>query len=254
MEFPTLNVENKVALVTGGSKGIGLAMAKGLAYYGADLVIVCRHQDEGEKAAQEIRDMGRRALALRADVTKKQDVEAMVAATIRKFGRIDILINNAGMNIRKLVVDYSEEDWDKVLTTNLKGIFLVAQAVGKVMLEQKRGKIINISSILGTIGMPYQVGYASSKGGINQLTKVLALEWASSNIQVNALAPAYIRTPMTTGWLTDTERYNNILASTPMGRIGEMSDLVGPVVFLASETSNFITGQILHVDGGWVAQ
>jgi len=254
VEFPQFNLEAKVALVTGGSKGIGFGMAKGLAYYGADVVIVSRHLDEGERAAEGIRQYGHRVIAIEADVTKKRDVQSMVDKVAGEFGRIDILVNNAGMNIRKPVVEYGEEEWDRVINTNLKGIFLVAQAVGKIMLQQRKGKIINISSIFGSVAMPNQIAYASSKGGINQLTKVLALEWAPMNIQVNALAPTYIRTPMTSGLLSDPERFNQILASTPMGRIGELADIIGPVVFLASDASDYVTGQVLHVDGGWVAQ
>lgn len=254
MDFPNLDVQGKIALVTGGSKGIGLAMAQALAAYGADLVLTSRNLDECEQAAQSLREMGRRALACRGDVTIPSEVQAVVDQALKEFGRIDILINNAGMNVRKPVIEYTESEWDQVLNTNLKGVFLAAQAVGKVMIQQKKGKVINISSILGTIGMPWQVAYASSKGGINQMTKVLALEWAEHNIQVNAIAPTYIRTPMTASWLSDPERYQKILDSTPLGRVGENADLAGPVVFLASEASNYITGQVLHIDGGWTAQ
>lgn len=254
MEFPRLDVQDKVALVTGGSKGIGYAMALALAKYGADIVLVSRNPEEGEEAAGNIRKLGRKAVALKADVTDSREVQTAIDRALQEFGRIDILVNNAGMNIRKPVTDYAESEWDQVLNTNLKGVFLVAQAVGKVMIKQKKGKVINISSILGSIGMPWQAAYASSKGGINQLTKVLALEWAPYNIQVNAIAPTYIKTPMTAGWLSDPERYTKILDSTPMGRVGENADLVGPVVFLASEASNYITGQVIHVDGGWTAQ
>lgn len=254
MNFPALDVAGKVAIATGGSKGIGFGMAQALAQFGADIVVASRNIDEGEKAAETIKGLGRKAIALRCDVTKKAEVENMVNTVINKFGRIDILLNNAGMNIRKPVVEIEEEDFDRVIETNLKGIFLVAQAVGKEMVKQKKGKIINISSIMGGVGFPWLASYCSSKGGINQLTKVLALEWAPYNVNVNAIAPAYIHTPMTSGWLSDQERYQTIIDSTPLGRMGELEDLAGPVVFLASEASNYLTGHVLYVDGGWMAK
>jgi len=254
MQFPSLDVKGKVAVVTGSSKGIGFGMAQGLAYYGADLVIMSRNIDEAKAAAEEVKELGGNAIAVKCDVTKKEDVQNLVQVVMDEFGRIDILINNAGMNIRKPLVEYEEEEYDKVINTNLKGIFLMGQAVAKVMMEQKSGKIINISSIFGGVAMANQAAYASSKGGINQLTKVMAMELAPYNVNVNAIAPAYIKTPMTTGWLSDKERLNEILASTPIGRIGELGDLVGPAVFLSSDASSFITGHILYVDGGWLAK
>ncbi|MHB8917158.1 MAG: SDR family NAD(P)-dependent oxidoreductase [Desulfocucumaceae bacterium] len=254
MTFPTFDLTGKVALVTGSSRGIGRAMALGLAHYGADVVIVSRSYDDCREAASEIQQKGRRALSVQCDVTKKNDVEELVCKAVKEFGKIDILISNAGMNIRKLMVDYAEEDWDKVLDTNLKGIFLAGQAVAKQMMAQGCGKIINISSILGGIGLPNQCAYASSKGGINQLTKVMALELAPYNINVNAIAPAYIKTPMVEAWLSDPARYKDIVSSTALERVGETDDLIGPVVFLASDASNYITGHILYVDGGWTAK
>lgn len=254
MIYPTFNLNGKVALVTGSSRGIGRAMALGLAHFGADLVVVSRNYEECEKTAEEIRQMGRKALSVKCDVTKKSEVGELVAGAVKEFGKIDILVNNAGMNIRKLLVDYTEEDWDRVLNTNLKGIFLVGQAVARQMIAQRHGKIINISSILGGIGLPNQCAYASSKGGINQLTRVMALELAPYNINVNAIAPAYINTPMVQAWLSDPERYAQIVGNTALGRVGEPEDLIGPVVFLASDASNYLTGHILYVDGGWTAK
>jgi 2-deoxy-D-gluconate 3-dehydrogenase len=249
-----IHVEGKVALVTGGSKGIGFAMAEGLARFGADLAIVSRNLAEGEQAAEKLRARGRRAIALRGDVTKPAEVERFVQDTVRAFGRIDVLLNNAGTNIRKPALEVTEQDWDQVIDTNLKGVFLTAQAVGRVMVEQRAGKIINISSIFGSVGFSWLAAYCASKGGINQLTRALALEWAPHNVCVNAIGPAYIKTPMTSGWLQDIERYQAILASTPLRRVGEGDDLVGAVVFLASDWSNYITGTILGVDGGWLAR
>ncbi|MDR3591166.1 MAG: glucose 1-dehydrogenase [Negativicutes bacterium] len=255
MNFPSADLTGKSAVVTGGSKGIGFGMAQALAHAGADVVIVSRNLAEGEAAAQQLRDMGRKSIALSCDVTAPAQVGEMVEKAVAAFGKIDILLNNAGMNIRKPVTEIAEADWDKVVDTNLKGIFLVAQAVGRQMIKQKSGKIINIASIFGVVGTSWGLAaYCSSKGGIVQLTKVLALEWAQYNINVNCIGPAYIRTPMTAGWLNDKERLDSILSATPLGRLGEMEDLAGPVVFLASDWSNYVTGHTLLVDGGWAAK
>ena len=254
MNFQSIDLSGKVALVTGGSKGIGYGMAQALAQFGANIIIVSRNLAEGEKAAQDMRDLGRKALAISCDVTSATAVDTMVEKSVEAFGKIDILVNNAGMNIRKQVVDIAEEDWDKVLNTNLKGVFLVAQRVGKEMIKQQGGKIINIASVMGAVGMPMLGSYCASKGGIVQLTKVMALEWAQYNINVNCLAPAYIRTPMTEGWLTDQARLQVILGSTPLNRIGTLEEVAGPTVFLASDWSNYVTGHTLLVDGGWAAR
>ncbi len=254
MNIPTASLHGKTAIVTGGSKGIGSAMALGLGHQGADVAIVSRNVTEGEQIAAQIRAMGRQSLAIACDVTNKVSVDAMVQNAMDAFGHIDILINNAGMNIRKPVVEVEESDWDTVMDTNLKGIFLVAQSVGQEMIRQKKGKIINIASIAAAVGLPNLAAYCASKGGIAQLTKVMALEWAEHNIQVNAVAPAYILTPMTQGLLENPERLNWILGMTPMGRLGTMEEVAGPVMFLASDWSNYVTGTVLMVDGGWTAR
>lgn len=254
MNYPTFKLDGKVALVTGSTRGIGRAMAFGLAHFGADIVVVSRNFQDCEDTAAKIRKMGRRALPVQCDVSQKQEVEELVKQAVAEFGKIDILVNNAGMNIRRLVVDYAEEDWDKVLSINLKGIFLVAQAVARQMITQRYGKIINTSSVAGSVGLANLGAYASSKGGINQLTRVMAIELAPYNINVNALAPAYIKTPMVEAWLSDPGRYANIVNSTLLGRIGEPHELIGPVVFLASDASSYVTGHILYVDGGWMAK
>lgn len=254
MDFPTFELSGKVALVTGGSKGIGLGMAQALGRYGATVVITSRGADEGETAVQQLKEEGMNAAYIQADVTKKEQVEMLVQKTVERFGSLDILVNNAGMNIRKPLVEVEESDWDRVLGVNLKGIFLVGQACAKQMIKQNYGKIINISSIFGSVGMSFQTSYAASKGGINQLTKIWAEELAPNNITVNAIGPGYIMTPMTQDWLSDPERVEKIVNSTMIKRFGEISDLVGPVVFLASDTSKYVTGQVLHVDGGWTAR
>lgn len=254
MKYPRLDVNGKIALVTGGSKGLGLGLAKALAKYGADIVICSRNIVEGEAAVAEIRELGRRGLFIQCDVTIRDDVEKLIASVAQEFGRLDVLVNNAGMNRRKLAEEYQGDEFEQVIKLNLTGSFIVAQAVIPMMKKQRSGSIINVSSILGEVGMMYQSAYASSKGAINQLTKVLALELAPYNVNVNAIAPTYIRTPMTAGWLADEERYAKIIESTPMGRVGELDDIVGPIVFFASDAANYITGQTLCIDGGWVAR
>jgi gluconate 5-dehydrogenase len=249
-----LDVRGKVVLVTGGTRGLGLAMAEGLARFGADLVIVNRHRDAGERAADTLRTHGGRVLALEGDVTQPARIAQFVGDALDAFGRIDVLVNNAGTNIRKPILEMVEADWDEVIDTNLKGIFFTAQAVARGMVERRAGKIINVSSIFGSVGFPRVAAYAASKGGINQLTRVMALEWAPYGICVNAIAPAYIKTEMTADWLEDPERYRLIVGSTPLGRVGEGRDLIGAVVYLASDWSNYVTGTILGVDGGWLAR
>jgi gluconate 5-dehydrogenase len=255
MEANLFDLAGMVALVTGGSKGIGLGMAQALGKHGATVAIASRGKEDLEKAENLLREQGIKVKAFQVDVTKKAQVETLVHQVVKEFGCINILINNAGTNIRKKLVDIEEEDWDFIQSTNLKGIFLTGQAVAKQMIHQgKGGRIINISSILGAIGMSNQSSYAASKGGINQLTKVWADELAEYNINVNAIAPAYIRTPMTEEWLSNQERYANIVSQTMLGRVGTLEDLAGPVVFFASRSSSYITGQVLHVDGGWTAK
>jgi gluconate 5-dehydrogenase/2-deoxy-D-gluconate 3-dehydrogenase len=254
LNIPKFDLTGKVALVTGGTKGIGFGMAMALGKYGASIVINGRNTLDGEQAVKSLEEEGIQAQFFKADVTVKSDVNDLVQQIVSAFGKIDILVNNAGMNIRKSLVDVEEEDWDKVVGTNLKGLFLIGQAVARQMIKQKNGRMINISSILGSIGLPNQTSYAAAKGGVNQLTKVWAAELAPHGITVNGLGPAYIKTPMTEGLLSDPERLKNITESTLLGRVGTLEDLVGPVVFLASDTSSYITGQTIYVDGGWLAK
>ena len=248
-----LRLDGKVAVVTGASRGLGRAMALGLAEAGADVVVVSRTMEALETLAEEIRALGQRGLPVRADVTDRDEVGNMVRRTMEAFGKIDILVNNAGTIFRAAAEEYPEEAWDRVLEVNLKGVFLCCQAVGKVMIAQRRGKIINIGSLLSAIGVPLIPAYAASKGGVRQLTKALAVEWAPYNIHVNAIGPGYFRTELTEALQKDEERAAWILRRTPLGRWGVPEDLKGPVVFLASDASDYITGQMLYVDGGWLA-
>lgn len=253
MNFKQIDLSGKVAIVTGGSKGIGQSMAMGLATLGADIVVISRNLKEGQAAADDIKAMGRRAIAISCDVTNKAAVESMVEEAAKAMGRIDILINNAGMNIRKLMVDIEESDFDAVVNTNLKGVFLVGQAVGRKMIEQKTGgKIVNIASIFACVGTPMLNSYCATKGAIIQMTRVWALEWAEYGINVNAVGPGYIRTAMTEQWLGDKQQW--IDEMTPMKRLGEPEEIAGPVSFLASDWANYITGTTLYIDGGWTSR
>ncbi|MBM7648699.1 2-deoxy-D-gluconate 3-dehydrogenase [Bacillus ectoiniformans] len=253
-QLPTFRLDGKIALVTGGSKGIGLAMAGALASQGAEVIISGRNITDLEQAVGLMTSQDLSVSYIQSDVTDKKQVDDMINQIVEKHGSLDILINNAGMNIRKPLLEVEEKDWDQVIDTNLKGIFFVGQAASRQMISQKSGRIINISSILGGIGMPFQTSYAASKGGINQMTKVWASELSPHQITVNAIAPAYIKTPMTEPWLDDEERYKTIVSNTMTNRIGELEDLAGPAVFLSSDASSYVTGQILYVDGGWTAK
>ena len=193
--FPEFDLSDKVAIVTGAGRGMGYHFALALARYGADLVICSRTISELEKTKEEIEKLGRKALIQKVDVLRIPEIYSMVEEAIMAFGHIDILVNNAGINIPQWAVDVNEEAWDRVIDTNLKALFFCAQAVGKVMIQQKKGKIINISSQTGTVAIPQRAAYCSSKGGVNLLTKVLAIEWAKYNINVNAIAPTFIETP-----------------------------------------------------------
>lgn len=255
MGLPSLELGGKVAIITGSTKGIGYGMACGLAQAGADVVITSRHQDECNSIADEISEAYKvQTLAIAVDVTKGEQIQNLVQKTMENFGHIDILVNNAGTAMSAKAEDLTELQWNSILELNQKAVFFVAQAVAKQMIVQKSGKIINVASMLGLVGSKFVLPYCVSKGGVIQMTKVLALEWAKYNIQVNTLCPGYIITPMNEEYVNDEIIYKQIISSTPMKRFGEIEDMKGPAVFLASQSSNFMTGQTLTVDGGWTAQ
>jgi NAD(P)-dependent dehydrogenase (short-subunit alcohol dehydrogenase family) len=245
------DLTGKVAIVTGAGRGMGYHIAIALARYGADLVVCSRTLPELEHAAAEIEKLGRKALIQKMDVTKIPEVHAMVEAAVNTFGRIDILVNNAGLNIPQWAEDVTEEAWDRVFDINLKGTFFCAQAVGKVMIKQKKGKIINISSQSGSVGLIMRSAYCASKGGLNLLTKVLALEWAKHNVVVNAIAPTFLETPMTKPMLEKKEFHDYVMGNILLGRLARFEDVTGAVIYLASEASNMVTGHVLLIDGGW---
>lgn len=244
------DLSGRVAIVTGGSKGLGSGMAYAMAEQGADIVIVSRNQAEGELVAAKIRGMGRKSMALSVDVQDISSINQMVETVTKEFGRIDILINNAGVGITKFALEVTEEEWDKVVGTNLKGVFFCAQAVARVMKEQKYGKIINISSLAGLKGSNAMAPYCASKAGIINLTRALAKEWARYHINVNAIAPGYIKTALNEEELSNESFRNKLFSALPIQRLGELDDLAGTVVLLASEASAYITGQTIIIDGG----
>ena len=251
--FSEFDLSGKVAIVTGAGRGLGYHIALILAKYGADLVICSRTVSEMEKTKEEVEKFGRRVLVQKMDVNQIPEIHAMVEASQKSFGHLDILVNNAGVNIPQWAIDVTEEAWDKILDTNLKGLFFCAQAVGKVMIQQKRGKIINISSQTGTVAIRQRAAYCASKGGVNQVTKLLAIEWAKHNINVNAIAPTFLETPFTKPMFEKEGFREFVLGNIPLGRIGKPEDVLGAVIYLASEASNLVTGHVLLVDGGWTA-
>jgi len=242
-----------VALVTGGTRGLGEAAAMALAKAGADVAVCGRSRNDLKRVAANIGGLGREAEGFRLDVTSNDAIREGVDQVLARFGKVDILVNNAGINHRAAVLDFPEEQWDRVIDTNLKGYFLVTKAVAPQMLGRGYGKVINISSILGTVALPNLAAYAASKGGVDQLTKVMALEWATEGVRVNAIGPAYFETELVAALRNDPERFNFIKERTPMGRFGHPSELEGIVIFLASRASDFITGQTMYIDGGWTA-
>lgn len=249
-----MRLQGKVAIVTGSSRGIGLAIAQGFAREGANVVLTSRQLDSVAGYAEEISRLGVKALSMQVDVSSARDVQDMVARTDEAFGHIDILVNNAGMPMVAPSEELDLESWQRTLDTNLTGSFLCAQAVGRVMLRQGSGSIINLASLTSFLGFPMRTAYSVTKSAVLGLTRTLSSEWAPRGIRVNALAPGWIKTDIMRGLIAKGKLDEAKLVSrTPMGRIGLPEDLIGPAVFLASDDSAFVTGQILAVDGGWLS-
>ncbi|WP_010676995.1 SDR family NAD(P)-dependent oxidoreductase [Bacillus timonensis] len=244
--LPSFDLKNKKALVTGASRGIGRALANGLAEAGADVYIVSRSEKDLQIVADEIASRGVRAIPLVADITKQEDIDAIFS----KIDNLDILINNAGINIRATASEVTDDQWESIVNTNLKSAFKMSQAAGEIMKQQRSGKIITISSVAGHVALNTGIVYGISKAAIIQMTKNLALEWAKYNIHVNSVGPWYFSTPLTEKYLKDEAYLQTILDRTPLNRVGQLPEVVGPVVFLSSEASNYITGQTIFVDGG----
>jgi NAD(P)-dependent dehydrogenase (short-subunit alcohol dehydrogenase family) len=245
----------KTALVTGGARGLGKTMATALAEAGADIALTGRSLDSCQTTAREIADAtGRTVRAFAADVTVAADVARLRAEVTAACGDVDILINNAGTNIRGTLDQLTEADWDSVIDTNLKGPFLCTKAFAPGMLKKGWGRVVNLASILSVIGLPGRTPYASSKAGVLGLTRVWALEWAGKGVTCNAICPGPFATDMNKQLLNDPQAYQQFVANIPMGRWGELEELTGAIVFLASEASSFVTGTSLFIDGGWTAR
>jgi len=248
------DLTGKKALVTGAGRGIGKAVALGLARAGADIGLVARTESEIKAVAGQVKEIGRQAVVAPSDLTVTADIAALVSGLAGELGGIDILVNNAGTNIPQDSVDVTEEAWDTVMAINLKSCFFMAQAVGKVMIEQGRGgRIINMTSQTGSVALIKRAAYCASKAGLNLVTKVLAMEWGPHEILVNAVAPTFVETEMTKPMLADPQFREYALAKNVLKRFGTTDDVAGAVIYLASPAANLVTGHILLVDAGWTA-
>jgi gluconate 5-dehydrogenase len=245
------SLTNKVAVVTGGGGGIGRALALGLADAGADIVLASRKIEHLEPVAIEVQAKGRKTMAVSVDVVQEESVSDMVERIVEKFSRIDVLVNAHGLAIRKLADTFPIDEWQQVMDVNTRGTFLTCQAIGRVMIKQRSGKIINLSSVRGRYGLPSDyAAYCASKGAVDTLTRTLACEWAKYNILVNAVAPTIVETELTRSALADPDYANMMKSRIPIGRWAIPNDIVGATIFFASKASDFVTGQILYIDGG----
>ena len=250
--MPSLSLHGRVALVTGGGRGLGLAMAMALAHAGADVALAARTTEQLAKGCEMIGALGRRAMAIPTDVSRVDEVRSMVRGTTEEFGRLDILVNCAGVNSRRPMTDFTEEDWDRIMSINLKGAFFASQEAALVMRQAKWGRIINVGSIAFDIVVPNIALYAISKGGMRGMTRSLAVELAQHGVTVNAIGPGRFWTQMTDSVFSKPELYESAVNVIPMGRPGIPSDLAGATLLLASDAGAYITGQTIFVDGGWL--
>lgn len=244
------DLTDKTAIVTGGTGVIGSRIAYGLAQCGANIIILDRNIENSHIILDTIRSFGVNADAIKVDLTQFKTIEEHVSNIKERLTNIDILINHAGLNIRKPAETFTEEDWDKVMDLNLKAMFFMTQAVGRIMIRQGFGKVVNTASVSARRGHPNMAIYAGSKGGVVQITKAFAREWAKYNINVNAVGPGYIPTAQTAGLIKDPQNFNKLVSLVPMGRLGKPEDLIGTYIFLSSKASDYITGTTIYVDGG----
>jgi NAD(P)-dependent dehydrogenase (short-subunit alcohol dehydrogenase family) len=253
MGHPALDLASETAVVIGGTSGIGLTLAKGLAQAGANVIPTGRRIELVRSAADEIRKIGRKSLAVTSDVADRASLEALLAAACAEFGGVDILVNSAGTSKRTPVLDVTESEWNSILETNLNGTLRACQIFGRKMIERRYGRIINIASLASMLALYQVAAYSASKAAVASLTKSLAIEWARYGVCVNAIVPGVFRTELSNSFLNGTARGQEYLLRTPMGRFGELEELVGAAVFLASDAASFVTGHLLVVDGGFLA-
>jgi NAD(P)-dependent dehydrogenase (short-subunit alcohol dehydrogenase family) len=254
MDLPSFDLSGKAAVVTGATKGLGYAISLALAAAGADIAVVSRTPADCDKVAAEIAALGRRAVSVPADVTDGESVGRLADAVLAAFGKVDILVNNAGTAVTKKAEELTVQEWDRVVDTNLRAVFLLSQAIGRHMIARETGAIINIASVLGMVGEKGVLPYLASKGGVLQLTRGLALEWARHNIRVNAVAPGYVVTPLNEKELSDEKVRARLIGKIPLRRFGTATEIAGAVVFLAADAASYVTGAVIPVDGGWLAQ
>ncbi|HEY6245947.1 MAG TPA: glucose 1-dehydrogenase [Pyrinomonadaceae bacterium] len=253
MSYSGLELNGKVAVVIGGTSGIGLAIAKGMAEAGADVVPTSRGQDQVDAASREIENRGRRSIRVTSDVGDRASLQTVLDESIKAFGKVDVLVNSAGRTKRAPTLDFSEEDWNSILDTNLTGTLRAAQVFGRHMLERESGSIINIASLSTFVALYEVAAYSASKAAVASLTKSLAIEWSEKGVRVNAIAPGVFRTPLNEKLLDETERGREFLLRTPMKRFGNVEELAGAAIFLASDAASFVSGEIITVDGGFLA-
>jgi NAD(P)-dependent dehydrogenase (short-subunit alcohol dehydrogenase family) len=253
MSFPLLSLEDKVAVVTGGTSGIGRALSLGLAEAGADVIATARRQQQVDETAAEVEKLGHQTLRLTSDVCERSSLENLLAEALGRFGKVDILINCAGRIKRAPTLTMPEEEWTAILDTNLTGTLRACQVFGKHMLERGYGRIVNIASLNSFVALSEVAAYAASKAGVASLTRSLAVEWSKKGVTVNAIAPGVFRTELNAQLLDSTSRGQELLMRTPMGRFGRTEELVGAAIFLSSDAASFVTGQTLVVDGGFLA-
>ncbi|KGP70793.1 SDR family NAD(P)-dependent oxidoreductase [Pontibacillus yanchengensis] len=250
MYLPSFSLHNKLAAVTGATKGIGYAITMAYAEAGADIIVIARTEEDVHRVVQEVKSYGQKGYPVVADVKDYLSIISQIEATIPDESTIDIWVNNAGMNIRNNALEVQDEEWEQIVQTNMKSAFFLSQYAARQMKDKQEGKIINISSVAGHVALRTGVVYGMTKSALIQMTKTLALEWGEYNIHVNAIGPWYFNTPLTEKLLKNEEYVEEIKSRTPMRRIGELKELAGTAVFLASEASNYMTGQTLFVDGG----
>jgi NAD(P)-dependent dehydrogenase (short-subunit alcohol dehydrogenase family) len=253
MSYSALELKGKVAVVIGGTSGIGRAIALGFAEAGADVIPTSRRAEQVDETAREIEALGRRSLRVPSDVSDRASLEQLLHGAIDKLGKVDILVNSAGRTKRAPTIDFTEDDWDAIIDTNLTGTLRACQVFGRHMLERESGSIINIASLSTFVALKEVAAYSASKAAVGSLTKSLAVEWSSRGVRVNAIAPGVFRTALNQKLLDETERGREFLMRTPMRRFGNVDELAGAAIFLASDAASFVTGEILAVDGGFLA-